>query len=95
MIHDCVVVMMTIMMMDVPVGSASKSPLVDMVKDDGACACRQDATGKVRLVSWLKKVKRLVLVGHRQFINFHQSSLDILHHVLKLFQIYTRLSRSA
>ena len=61
MIHDYVVVMMTIMMMDVPVGSASKSPLVDMVKNDRACACRQDATGKVRFVCWSKKVKRLVL----------------------------------
>ena len=58
------------MMMGVPVGSASKSPLVEMVKDDRACACRQDATGKVRLVSWLKKVKRLVLGGGHQLLIF-------------------------
>ena len=68
MIYDLVVVMMTIMMMEVPVGSASKSPLVEMVKDDGAGACRQDATVKVRLVSWLKKVKRLVLGGRHQLL---------------------------
>ena len=53
-----------------PLGSAGKGPLVEMVKDDGACACRQDATGKVRLVSWLKKVKRLVLGGGHQLLIF-------------------------